>query len=113
MAARAARAREARRPDRAGARRQQGAQAGVPVRRSAGERRRRARHRRRGAEQPRPDDRGGGQPTRVRLPPRGRREGAASLQRQPAARSRPRRHAALHGSGLLLRGRDGDRAGRS
>ena len=63
---------EARRSHRPRARRQQGAQARVPLRRGGGSRPRHARDRRRPAEQPRPDDRRSREPPRPRLPSRAR-----------------------------------------
>ena len=83
--ARAARRRppvgQARRPDRARRGRQQGAQAGVPLRRGARGRRPGAGHRRRRAVQPLPDDGGRRRRARPRGPPR--------AVRRPARCGRP------------------------
>ena len=81
---------QARRPHRTGRRRQQGAQARVPVRRRARAGVRRARHRRRPPVEPRPDDGGGRQPPRARLHDRARLGSGRRRHRQRRARPAPR-----------------------
>ena len=83
-------ARQTRRPHRARRWWQQGAQARDVVCRRARPRRRHARHRRRSAEQPRPDDRGRREPAGARVHGRAGLGSSGHADRQRRARRTPR-----------------------
>ena len=104
---------QARRLHRPGRRRQQGAQARVPVRRRAAAGLRHARHRRRPPEQPRADDRGRRQQARPGVHDRAGRRPAVAPDRQRRARLRARRPTSCGPAARLLRDRGGHRGRRA
>ena len=87
---------EARRPHWPRRRRQQGAQARVPLRRGRRDRCRFAGHRRRCAVEPLPDDRSGWRSPRARDPSRALRRSSRRRHRQPVAVDALRSAVALH-----------------